>query len=189
MVLVGSLEGEPVGSPRSEVWMAWDPQAIYVAARLEDRDIWGDYTKRDDPIYREEAFEVFFGAGERVRRYLEFQVSPQGVVFDAAFTGPRKGGEAWNGEWTQAVLVDGTLDNRRDRDRQWTVELAFPWSTLCGDTDLPCEVSTGTSLRMNLFRLDKDAKGRQSGQALTPTRKPDFHNWAAAATITLGGEG
>lgn len=185
-VLASSLEGEPIGRDTSDVWLAWDDEAVYVAARLRDGDIWGDYRKDDEPLYREEAFEVFFGAGERVHRYLEFQVSPHNVIFDAAFTGHRKGGPEWSGPWGHAVSVAGTLDDRQDRDEEWTVELAFPWSTLCTGTEIPCEPSSGETLRMNIFRLDKDTKGRQSGQALTPTRKPDFHNWDEAAFLTLG---
>ncbi|WP_212768192.1 carbohydrate-binding family 9-like protein [Larkinella sp. C7] len=29
-----------------------------------------------------------------------------------------------------AVFVDGTLNNNQDRDRKWTVELAFPWKSM-----------------------------------------------------------
>lgn len=38
---------------------------------------------------------------------------------------------------------------------------------------------------MNVFRLDKDERGRQRGQALTPTRDPDFHAWKSAAYVEL----
>jgi len=41
-----------------------------------------------------------------------------------------------------AVFLDGTINDNRDRDRGWTVELAIPWSslsvlTLGNDTSLP----------------------------------------------------
>jgi hypothetical protein len=184
--LHSSLDGTRVEDLVSRVYLSWDERALYVAAHLVDPDIWGEYEEDDSPIYKEEAFELFLGAGKRVRRYLEFQVSPRGVSFDAAFTDHRKGGEDWDGVWQRAVHVEGTVTKRADRDEYWDVELAFPWSTLCAETEIPCTPEPGMPFRMNAFRLDKDAEGRQRGQALTPTRKPDFHNWAEAAHVTLG---
>lgn len=185
--LVESLEGEPVRIDRTRVWFGWDERALYVAAKLDDRDIWSDYEQRDDPLYRQEAFELFIAGGPSVELYLEYQVSARNVVFDAAFQGHRNGDEGFNGMWEHAVKVDGTINQRKDRDRGWTVELAFAWPELCAQTRLECPVGEGTPLRINAFRLDKDAKGRQRGQALAPTRQPDFHHWASAAKVRLGG--
>src|SRR5918912_1166835 len=62
----------------ADAWM------LYVRFECEDRDIWGTYTRRDDPIYDEEVVEVFIAPGlEDPIRYCEFEVSPNGVLFDA----------------------------------------------------------------------------------------------------------
>src|SRR5690606_20399574 len=135
--LVASLEGETIDSEGSRVWFAWDDAAFYVAAELEDRDIWSEYETRDDPLYRQEAFEVFVAGDESVIPYLEFQVSPRNVIFDAAFVRYREGDEGFNGGWRHAVEVDGTLE-RGNRDRRWRVELAFAWPELCAHTRLAC---------------------------------------------------
>lgn len=85
-------------------------------------------------------YEVFFvweEAYERAGYHLrpEFQRGVPGVVpFNGVgFThhprGPRIG--YWNLDFNglrSAVQVDGTLNDNRDRDRGWTVELALPWS-------------------------------------------------------------
>jgi len=45
--------------------------------------------------------------------------------------GPRIGFWNWDLEGLRsAVFADGTINNDKDRDRGWTVELALPWSSL-----------------------------------------------------------
>src|SRR5690349_2051850 len=44
---------------QTAVRLAWDEAALYVRFDCADRDAWGTYFRRDDPIYREEAVEVF----------------------------------------------------------------------------------------------------------------------------------
>jgi hypothetical protein len=51
-----------------------------------------------------------------------------GVGFTTHPRGKRLGNFNWHFPGKQtAVFVDGTLDDDKDRDRGWTVELAFPW--------------------------------------------------------------
>jgi hypothetical protein len=51
-----------------------------------------------------------------------------GVGFTTHPRGKRLGSWDWDFPGLQtAVHVDGTLNNDKDRDRGWTVELAFPW--------------------------------------------------------------
>ena len=52
-----------------------------------------------------------------------------GVGYRPHPRGPRIG--YWNWDFKglkSAVFVDGTINDDRDRDRGWTVELALPWS-------------------------------------------------------------
>jgi hypothetical protein len=52
-----------------------------------------------------------------------------GVGFTTHPRGPRLGSWAWDFPGLKtAVHVDGTLNNDKDKDRGWTVELAFPWA-------------------------------------------------------------
>jgi len=179
-----SLDGEPQ-QPRSAVAFAWDDAALYVAADFVDDDVWSSHRDQDDPIWKEEAFELFvLGAADR-GRYLELQVSPHGVTFDARFASHRKGDEAWDGTWTAAAAVAGTLDVRTDRDRGWTVELAVPWSEICANTQTECPPRAGATTRVNAFRLDRPRRGPALAWALAPTREPDFHAPENAAILEL----
>ena len=79
-VLTTSLEGEPdPGATATEpgalgddalaagrgttVRVGWDAESLYVAASLPDLDLWTEYAAQDDPLYKQEAFELFVAAG------------------------------------------------------------------------------------------------------------------------------
>ncbi len=125
----------------------------HVAATLAERDALV-YTDNDvevfiagrDAYYEFEInalgtiYEVFFIWEEAYARggyagVPEFQRDQpgarpfNGVGFTAHPRGPRIG--FWNWDFPglkSAVFVDGTLNDNFDRDRGWTVELAFPWA-------------------------------------------------------------
>ncbi len=180
-----SLEGEPVAIETS-VRALWDDEMLYVGAILEDDDVWSQFEAQDDPLWKEEAFEFFlFGEATR-RRYLELQVSPRGVTFDARFDTYRKGDEAWDGPWRAAAAVDGTVRRRDDRDRQWSVEMAVPFAMICEHTAMACPPVTGATTRVNAFRLDRPRRGPPQASSLAPTRVPDFHAPELAAVLELG---
>ncbi len=193
--LLDSLGGEPVrlGAARedapdwgpTQVAFGWDEDNLYVAAWLPDHDLRGTYTQRDQPIWKQEVFELFVFGDARRADYLELQVSPRGVLFDARFERYRKGDEAWNGGFTAAVEVRGTLEAPGDLDEGWTAELAVPWPDICSHTPVPCPVGPGTQLRINAFRLERPQKGPTVGLALSPTRVPDFHAPENSAVLEL----
>ncbi|MCA9661729.1 MAG: carbohydrate-binding family 9-like protein [Myxococcales bacterium] len=171
----------------ASVWLAWDAANLYVAARLPDDDLFTEFTQQDDPLYRQEAFELFVAADGSGSRYLEYQVSARGVTFDARFPQYRRGDEAWDSRWRTAVAVDGTIDEPGDRDRGWTVEVALPWDELCAETALTCDPppAAGARLRINAFRIERPGRKGMVGLALSPTLRPDFHAWENAAELEL----
>ncbi len=183
--LVDSRTGRRVERPAARVWFGWTQDALYVAARIDDVDVWATFTERDQPVWKEEAFEVFVAAPEPSTRYVELQVSPRCVLFDAAFTRHRKGGPEADVDTRPACHADATLDRRSDRDRGWSVEWAIPFAALCTVTDLPCRGEPGLALRLNAFVLDRPRKGPPAAAALTPTRVPDFHAMDRAARLEL----
>lgn len=182
--LVESLGGEPLGLA-SSVRFAWDDTALYAAAVFTDEDVWSDFRDHDDALWKQEAFELFvFGRGV-AGRYLELQVSPRSVTFDASFARHRQGDEGYDGRWQAAARVDGDLDRRDRPDRGWTAELALPWDELCAHTDAGCPPRAHDVLRINAFRLERPRRGPAIAGALSPTRVPDFHAAGNAATLEL----
>lgn len=178
---LGALE--PARGTR--VAFAWDDDNLYAAADVPDDDLWTDYTRQDDPLYKQEAFELFVAGTNEGRRYLEYQVSARGVTFDARFPRYRAGEEGWDSRWVTAVQAEGTVNDARDRDRGLLVEVAIPWEELCAETEIACPPRAGMKLRVNAFRLERAGRKRAIGLSLSPTRAPDFHAWDNAAVLEL----
>ncbi|MFH1808527.1 MAG: carbohydrate-binding family 9-like protein, partial [Pseudomonadota bacterium] len=68
----------------------YDDKNLYLGFDCQDRDIWTSFRTRDDPIYNEEAVEIFIDVDGDLNTYVELQQSPANVHFDAAFVGRRQ---------------------------------------------------------------------------------------------------
>lgn len=148
-------------------------KALIFGFDCRDEDIRTPYQKRDDPLYLQEAVEVFIDMDADRRDYMEFEVSPSGVLFDAAFSGRRQGMDlSFNPAVLAATRIDGSLNQSTDRDAGWTAELAIPFSEMVGRGRRPPKA--GDCWRANIFRLDKNKTGSQS-MAWQPTAG-DFHD-------------
>jgi hypothetical protein len=119
----------------------WDDENLYIAAVLEDSDVTNYSTQRDDHAYQKgDCLEIFLKFADD-NRYLELYVTPNNIHSDflhpsrgrIIFPAASSGGEAaahWDCAMKSNVIIDGTLNKWRDRDRRWTVELAIPLADL-----------------------------------------------------------
>ena len=143
-----------------------------------DQDIWGTYVNRDDPLYEEEVVEVFLCPTGDLRHYYESEVSPRNVIFDAKVYSPdlHRGTMQVDIGWDcpgleTKVTVDGTLDDRTDTDRMWTVEMAIPFAAFP-------EVSPpkpGDVWRANFCRIDRADPPEFSAWSPTGETPANFH--------------
>jgi hypothetical protein len=175
--------------PITRAKFVWAPDALYIAVEARDRDVWATLTERDSNTWEQEVVEVFLDPNGDKRDYVELQVSPANVVFDARFAYHRsdlKRARAWNYEgWQTAVKVEGTLNKRDDRDQRYLVEMRLPLKGLPGAPKLLSE--SAHPWRINLFRFDWDEapKGRQRAAALSPPYVGDFHALDAFAEMSF----
>jgi len=131
------IEGDRRPRPRfrTRMKMAWDDEYLYVAAELEEPDIWATLTERDSVIFHDNDFEVFIDPDGDTHGYYELEVNARATAWDLMLMKPyRDGGPAING-WDIAGLkvgvdIRGTINQPGDRDQGWTVELAMPWKIL-----------------------------------------------------------
>lgn len=159
--LFSDIEGNLKSSPRfkTKVKMLWDNKYFYIAAQLEEPDVWGTLKMRDTVIYRDNDFEVFIDPDGDTHNYYEFEMNALNTVWDLLIIKPyRLGGPPVNAWDIQGLLtgvhIDGTLNNPNDKDKGWTVELAFPWEVLLqcsGQKTLPV---TGDQWRINFSRVE-----------------------------------
>ncbi|MFN3201832.1 MAG: carbohydrate-binding family 9-like protein [Bradymonadia bacterium] len=168
--------GRGAPSPKTRARFLWSDTHLYVGVFAEDEDVWSDFTDRDSNTWEQEVIELFIDADGDAKDYLELQVTPANVVFDARFARHRSDlatARAWNMKgFETAVHVDGTVNKRDDRDRSYSVEMAIPIAEVPGAMN---PLAHGQHWRVNLFRWDKPKSGRQVASAFSPPIVPDFH--------------
>ena len=169
--------GEPIDGHDTWARALWDDEYLYIGMRARDTDVWATLTTRDADLWDEEVLEVYIDGGGRGRNYLEIQVNPNNAVFDALF--PRASGrdhtvarEHTIEGMETAVHVQGTLNDRTDRDVYWSVEMRIPWASIPGVRPPP---GNDTSLRVNFYRYDRPARGGVITSAWSPVGGGTFH--------------
>ena len=167
------LLSESGGAPAqpTSVRVCHTASALLVRFECEDRDIWSTYTRRDDPLYEEEAVEVFLAIGERDPvHYHELEVSPAGVLFDAIVSNPtsRRGDLVTDPRWDCPGVRWGA--RMPPGEARWLVALAIPWTGI-GARGVP------RACRANFYRIDRPRGGDAEYSAWSPTlaRPADFH--------------
>jgi hypothetical protein len=139
--------------------MLWDTTYFYIAAELEEPDVWATLTEHDAVIFHDNDFEVFIDPDGDTHQYYEFEMNALNTFWELFLVQPyRDGGPAVN-SWDipglkTAVNVHGTINKPGDKDRDWTVELAFPWSVLkeCAHRKTPPK--SGDQWRVNFSRVE-----------------------------------
>jgi hypothetical protein len=186
---VRSLDGAAVAE-KANAKVLWDDKNLYVAFNVEDKDVWSTLDKHDDKLWNQEAVEMFIDADGDGKTYVELQVNPKNATFDAWLPAYRKNENDWTSKMKTAVHVDGTLDNRNDIDKGWTVEMAIPLEDAKGKLaemkNVPPKV--GTEWRVNFFRLDMPAGRPQQGSAWSPPMVGDFHALDRFGVLVFGDE-
>lgn len=167
------------------VMAAYDDATLYLAFSVRDPAIESPYKNRDEELWNSDAVEVFLDPGADGKDYLELQVSPANVVFDALFASHR------TPDWPQArasnlaglktaVQVTGTLNRAGDQDSGWDVEVAIPFADLPGMGKGRPE--PGATLRANFFRIEARDGKVAGAQAFSPAAG-DFHDLSKAGAI------
>ena len=165
-------DGSGPALQQTTVRACWDAQALYIRFDCQDRDIWGAYTRRDDPIYDEEAVEVFIAPGSAAPvRYYEFEVSPNGVLLDALIDNKTSRRADLRADFTWDCPGLRWWAGRDDPAGRWWAALAIPWAAI-GPPGPPAAI-----WRANFYRIERprDAAPEFSCWSPTYTNPPDFH--------------
>jgi hypothetical protein len=149
-----------------------DGTALWVRFDCTDDRIVATRHRRNAAIYREEVVEVFLAPGTAApASYLELEVSPAGVLFDARVRNPD--------ERRETLEVDTDWDcpgvrwavRRDDAGERWTAVFELPWSGLAGG-------APARAWRGNFYRIDRavdPADDEYSCWSPTLTDPADFH--------------
>ncbi|MFH1845554.1 MAG: carbohydrate-binding family 9-like protein [bacterium] len=172
------IEGAAGPAPRffTRVKMLWDVGFFYVAALMEEPDVWASLTRRDAVIYHDNDFEVFIDPDGDNHLYYELEINALGTVWDLLLIKPyRDGGpavNAWDIQGLQTgVNVLGSLNDPTDTDGGWSVELAFPWEVLGQCANRPAPPEEGDIWRVNFSRVEWQTEAL--GTRYTKVRDPE----------------
>lgn len=128
------IEGDVRPRPRhrTRAKMLWDDEYFYVAAEMDEPHLWGTLTEHDSIVYYDNDFEVFLNPTANNHCYYELEINALGTVFDLWLPKPYRDGGPADHDWNvvglkKAIRLAGTLNDPRDVDKGWAVELAFPW--------------------------------------------------------------
>ena len=114
--------GKPA-SEKTEAWVAYDDDAIYVAAKLYDSHpelIKAELSRRDYTAVSDK-FLVFFDCFNDKRSGFYFGISAAGTLYDGVLENDDGTDSSWDGVWTGKA---------RRTDYGWCVELKIPFSQL-----------------------------------------------------------
>jgi hypothetical protein len=179
-------DGSGPARQQTKIKLCHDGRMLRVHFEVQDTSIWGTYLKRDDPIYEEEAVELFIAPGaEDPERYFEFEINPDGVLWDGKILNPGLAGEhmvvdyKWNCEGLHWKA------ERNDNRNVWHVWLGLPLRVLAGRETIP------KTWRANLYRIDRpylnkdDTMAEFSCWSPTLTKPATFHRPRRFGFLTL----
>ena len=186
------IEGDLRLPPRhaTAMKMMWDDKYLYVAAKIDEPHVWGTLTKHDSVIFHDNDFELFIDPDGDNHRYGEFEINALNTGWDLYLPKPYKdGGPADNG-WEipgllTAVRVAGTLNDPRDIDEGWTLELALPWEVLGKLSDRPAPPRDGDQWRINFSRVEWQFTRRDGTYKKLPRRREDNWVWSPQGVIDM----
>jgi len=162
----------------------WDRENLYVAADMDDTDLYADIEEHDGNTWENDVFEVFLKPSADKPAYYEFHVTAANTIFDIFL--PRRGHVdrfKRDGEFDieSAVSLRGTLDTWNDKDQGWSAEMRIPWTSLMRTGGRP---EPDAEWRFALCRYDFDVEHEQPElSTIAPLSRLSFHLHEDYATL------
>lgn len=172
--------GDPVAGHRTEIRSRWTDKNFYVLflCPYETLHLKADptTTAETNRLWNWDVAEVFVGADfGNIKRYKEFQVSPQGewVDLDIDRDAPKpEGGWTWNSGFEVKARVD-------QRKKVWYGEMRIPLDQI--DTRRPV---VGNEMRINFYRIQGGGTDKKF-IAWQPTNSRSYHVPEAFGRVKL----
>ena len=147
IVIDDLLQVQPVEfaqpSDRTRVWVMYDDDAVYVAAKMWDREphrVTANILRQGENLADDDSFAVVLDTFRDHRSGYWFEMNPNGVRQQAIFENVTERNSDWRGIWRGMA--------RRDADG-WTAEMAIPVKTLSFD---PASDRWGINFRRKIER-------------------------------------
>ena len=153
----------------------WSDAGLHLRFDADDDAPWHTMTRRDAPIWEEEAVEIFLDS-EEDGRYIEVELSPANVVCDLRRAAPGSAASdpipVPSGVMDRGFDVSGLETSAVRTAAGWTGTLFLPWAGLGRSGPPP----PGTALPFNVFRI------KRPGGPDAPAEGAVFAAWAATGS-------
>jgi hypothetical protein len=187
------IEGDVKPRPRfrTRVKMLWDDEALYIAAELEEPHVGALLTRHDSYIFHDDNdFEVFLDPDGDGHLYAELEMNALNTTWDLLLTKPYKDGgkaiDAWEIDGLRtAVHVDGTINDPRDIDRGWSVEIAWPWKGLAQIASCPVPPRDGDRWRINFSRVQLTRQFHNGRYRKVPGTAEENWVWSPQGAVNM----
>jgi hypothetical protein len=163
-------EGKELTGYRTEIRSRWTPEYIYFlfVCPYEELSLKPDPATKSETnqLWNWDVAEVFLGSDfQNIRRYKEFEISPQGewIDLDIDLAKPHhEEGWTWNSGFEVVARIDRSA-------KIWYGAMKIPWSGLGEPSP-----SAGKTFRVNFFRSQGPLPNRKD-IAWQPTMSETFH--------------
>ncbi|MHC1707311.1 MAG: sugar-binding protein [Bacteroidales bacterium] len=144
---------------KTQVKLLWDDNYLYVAALLEEADVWASIHKKDDVIFYDNDFEIFLDPDGNGKNYYEIEVNAFGTIWDLMLTKSYDNGGVPLTNWDlkglrTGIQIHGSLNNPSQPDTSWVVEMALPLDELMDGKNHLNKPSDGVQWRLNFSRVE-----------------------------------
>ena len=186
------IEGAAKPKPRfrTRAKMLWDDTYLYIAAELEEPHVWAKLTQHDAVIFQDPDFEVFLDPDGDTHEYFEFEMNARNTGWDLRLPKPYIDGGKARDDWEipglrTAVHVQGTLNDARDTDRGWTLEIAFPWRALTASATPGTPPAEGAVWRINFSRVEWQIVIKDGQYEKVPKTPEDNWVWSPQGVVDM----
>lgn len=173
--------------------MLWDDEYLYILADMDEKHLWATLTEHDSVIYRDPDFEVFIDPDGDGLNYIELEINALNTTWDLFIPRPYRFDDPHIlHDWEipglkHAVHLRGTLNDSRDTDDGWSVELAIPWSSITSHATQPRTgkaPAPGTEMRFNFSRVNWQVRPADGGYEKLNAPESN-HVWAPTGKVNI----
>jgi poly(3-hydroxybutyrate) depolymerase/transglutaminase-like putative cysteine protease len=175
---------------RTRAKLLWDEDYLYIGAELEEPHVWATLAQHDSVIFQDPDFEVFIDPGGATQPYYELEMNALNTTWDLLLDKPYMDQGKPHNEWEipglkTAVRVLGTVNDPRDTDQGWTVELALPWKVLSQHARHAGPPREGEQWRIDFSRVEWQITTNGAAYKKVPNTPEDNWVWSPPGVIDM----
>lgn len=152
------IEGKKKATYETRVKMIWDTTYLYFFTEIKEPHVWATLKQKDTVVFYNNDFELFIDPDGDTHNYYELEINALNTIWDLYLSKPYRNGTHVLNDWDikglqTAVKINGTLNNPKDIDEGWNIEIAVPWASITGP-ESGKSIPENNFWRMNFSRVN-----------------------------------